>query len=322
MNKKDILLSLALAGSMLTVIVIAYGHGKYVTQENKISASPKNNRIDENRVSPEFLEAVGVTNALTQEQTEELLKRGWKEKTVYLRFGQFGIGPEMIDALKEEGIDFWKAREAANSDDPAFWSKPEYTAYLLSSADVVVTGEVSKVRYNEEGPYHTEVFVKVDKSLKHSLSGQTIQVNLLYSGVRMNEKGERLKIKASFEPQFKEGERVLLFLSETPRQLRSAYTQAKGRAKGNDKDERLVRDFGTKDKVEQKLQDKSYYEVQCAYKIVNDKAVLKSEALYATTVGLELDLNATQETAQKVRAAESKIGKKASAPRIVSQIPQ
>lgn len=129
MNKKDILLSVLLAGSVLTVIVIAYGHsGRSAAQETKTSAPTKANRIDENQVSPEFLETVGITNALTKEQTEELLRRGWKEKTVYLRFGQFGIGPEMIDALKEGGIDFHKAKEAANSDEPAFWSKPEYTA--------------------------------------------------------------------------------------------------------------------------------------------------------------------------------------------------
>lgn len=193
---------------------------------------------------------------------------------------------------------------------------------LLSSADVVVIGELSKVRYNEEGPYHTEVYIKVDRSLKHNLTGQTVQVNLLYSGVRTNEKGERLKVRVSFEPQFKEGERVLLFLSETPRQLRSAYAQAKSRAKGNDKDERLVRDFGTKDEINQKLDDKSYYEVQSAYKIVNGKAVLKSDALYATSTGLELDLPKVEEIAQKVRAAEAKIGKKANPPRIASEVPQ
>jgi hypothetical protein len=325
MSKQDKFISLLLAASVLAVIAVAYARSRYAAQaaqDDKANASPSKGAPADNRLSPGFMEAVGVTSALTQEQTEKLMQRGWNEKVARLSFAQYGISPDVIDALKAEGVDFQQAAEEARNQEPSFWGKPEYTAYLVSAADAVVTGEVSKIRNNEEGPYHTEVFVKVDKSLKHELTGNTIQVNLLFSGLRTNEKGERQRVRVSFEPQFKEGERVLLFLSETPRQLRSIYTQAKGRAKGNARDERLVRDFGPPDKVERKLKDETFYELHRAYKIVNDKAVLKSEALYATNTGHELDLARTEEMAQRVRAAEAKAGKKARAPRTVPEPPQ
>lgn len=317
-KKPETFFGLMLAGLFLISLVVAYGHSRYAAQ----GSTPPQQRQGGGpaRPSPQDLEALGLVNALSQEQTDELVRQGWSRGAAHVRFGQFGIDAATVEALKSEGVDFARAREQAG-EDPAFWDAPDHTAYLIAAADAVVTGEVAKVRYTNEGPYHTEVYVKVDKSYKHDLTGRMIQLNQVAVGVTTNERGERLRYRASFEPEFKEGERVLLFLSETPRALRSLYTQARARSKGDD-DERLVRGFGPKAKVEQALQSKSAYEVQAAYKIVNDKAVSKSDAFYATTNGHELALADVDGLSQKVRAAEARAGRRHGAPRSVAQIPQ
>lgn len=319
-KKKEIFFRLVLAGLFLTSLVVAYGRSRHAAQKEN-PPQQKQGAGGPARTSPQDLEALGIVNALSDEQTDELVKQGWSRGSAHARFGQFGIDAALIDSLRAEGVDFYKAREEAGNEDPALWEGPDHTAYLLSAADAVVAGEVAKVRHKDDGPYRTEVFVKVDKSYKHELTGRTLQFNQL-GGYTTNERGERVKVRASYEPEFKEGERVLLFLTETPRALRSLYTQAKSRAKDKEDDERIARGFGPKEKVERALQDKSFYEVQAAYKIVNDKAVSKSDALYATNKGHELDLAAVTDLSRKVKSAEDRIGKKRGAPRVVTQIPQ
>ena len=309
MKKKDIPLYIMLV-SVLIVIGVAYGQSQKGASEVK---KPQ-------KMTPEEMATLGVPNLLTEKQVKQLTDKGWSDHIVYTSFAPFGIDADQIEALKETGINFDKAQEQAGTQEPYLWAKSDLVAYMSAAADDVVTGEVKKVLNTEEGPYHTEVFVNVDKSFKDDLTGRTISVRLLFSGTRAGEQGDRIRVRANFEPQFKEGERVLLFLTATPRALQGVYALA--RKRGQAKDPKFVRNFGNQESIERTLQDQSYYEVQRAYKIVGDKAVLKSEALHATNTTHELNLSDTAEIARKVHAAETKVGKKKAPPRIQTQIPQ
>ncbi|MFY9556836.1 MAG: hypothetical protein WAV47_19155, partial [Blastocatellia bacterium] len=56
--------------------------------------------------------------------------------------------------------------------------------------------------------------------------------------------------------------------------------------------------------------DESYYEIQSAYRMVGDTAVLKSEALYVSDIAHKLDLTQLKNIARDTWAAQAKAGRR------------
>lgn len=221
---------------------------------------------------------LGARGLLSRDDWLEFRRRGIDEDSIIRIFDSLGITPQEYDALKAIGVElrgggYGPGRSAA-------------------PADVVIVGKVNSLQFHAEGPYHTWVDVRVERVLKGKIREQEfhqperIWVKQLYSGPRVGADGEVVFGVPDFKPQFKVGERVLLFLIRHPGSLlyhyyvRSRQVAAQAQAYGRPElAEGYRREYGTRAKMEEEMARQDYFEEIGSYRVRGGKAVIKFKAL-------------------------------------------
>lgn len=216
------------------------------------------------------LDAVGVSTKLDQRQLDYYRTRGADESFVLRYLAEYGITPEESAALEAVGVKMALA-------DPTTMDVFHWAAL----ADQVVTGEVAEVRGNLAGPYHTYVDLDVDRHLKDAGGDRLGRVTgtLLRSGPRLHAAGGDVHVMdAMDEPNLKPGERVVLFLSRVPLSLISHLSSTLAN-NGGSLPAGFAQEYGSLGDLVGALDaPPAEPEIVLAYKIVQDKAVLKARA--------------------------------------------
>jgi len=215
------------------------------------------------------LDAVGVSSRLDQSQLDQFRALGTDEVFLLRYLAEYGITPEESQALESVGV------EMALSD-PTAMDVFQWAAL----ADEVVVGEVAEVRGNPDGPYHTYVDLDVFDHLKDAGGERPDRVTgtLLRSGPRAHAVGGDVHVvDAMDEPDLKPGERVVLFLSRVPLNLISHLASTLANS-GGELPAGFAEEYGSLQEQLALLDAPQDSEVVLAYKVVQDKAVLKVRA--------------------------------------------
>ncbi len=241
-----------------------------------------------------FFDGVGVSSKLAPDQLDYYRARGTNEFFLLRFLAAQGITPEQHEALAGEGVEMALA-------DPLRMTAFHWAAL----SDLVVAGEVEHVRGSVAGPYHTTVDLRVERHLKDATGERADQVSgvLLRTGPRRHATGE---VDAMDEPDLKPGERVVLFLSREPFNL----TALVGSTLANlgSLPAHFERDYGTMRELVRKLDRPTELEILTAYKIVQDKAVLKCRAYRIPSSSDVIDLGELASRVERVAAAQERAG--------------
>lgn len=244
------------------------------------------------------LEAVGVSSKLNRQQLDWFRQRG-AEETYLLRYlAEYGVTPEESEALEAEGV------QMALPDPTQM-----HAFHWAALADQVVLGQIQEVRGNPPGPYHTYIDFNVERHLKDSAGRRTERVTgvLLRSGPRYHAAGaDTHEVEAYDEPELKPGERVVAFLSRRPLNLVSHLASTLANSGGRLPDT-FEREYGTLGDLVRVLEAPKELEVVLAYKIVRDKAVLKSRALRAPGPYDVIDLSELTTRIERIAAAQERV---------------
>lgn len=241
------------------------------------------------------LDSVGVSKKLNPQQLQYFRDRG-AEETYLLRYlAEFGITPEEAESLDREGVQMVLA-------DPTKIDVFHWAAL----ADKVVVGTVDEVRGNPGGPYHTEVDLLVDRHVKNAsgLHNDLVTGVLLHTGPRAHpEAGHLHHVDAPEEPNLKEGERVVVFLSRTPINLVTML--ASNLANEGRLPDMVERQYGDLGRLTKVLESPNELEVVLAYKIVGDTAVLKGSAYRVPSPHDVIDLSELISRIERIAAAQA-----------------
>lgn len=244
------------------------------------------------------LNAVGISTRLDQRQLDAYRALGTDEIFLLRYLAEYGVTPEESQALEAVGV------EMALSD------VTQMNVYHWAAlADQVVTGEVVEVRGNPEGPYHTYVDLDVDRHLKDASGELPTRVTgtLLRTGPRVHAAGGDVHVMdAMDEPNLKPGERVVLFLSRVPLNLISnlASTLANG---GGELPAGFAEEYGSLEENVALLDEPRDSEIVLAYKVVQDKAVLKLRAYRTATDYDVVDLDQLTARVGRIAAAQEAV---------------
>ncbi len=215
------------------------------------------------------LDAVGVSTKLDQRQLDYYRARGADETFVLRYLAEYGVTPEESKALEAVGV-----RMALS--DPTTMDVFHWAAL----AEQVVTGEVTEVRGNPAGPYHSYVDLDVERHLKDASGDRLGRVTgpRLRSGPRLHAAGGDVHLMdAMDEPNLKPGERVVLFLSRVPLGL-TVHLASTLANTGGGLPAGFAAEYGAMGELLGVLDDPAEPEIVLAYKIVGDQAVLKTRA--------------------------------------------
>lgn len=242
-----------------------------------------------------FLDRIGVSTKLNERQLGYFRQRGTDEMFLLRYLAEAGITPEESEALEPLGV-----RMALS--DPTKMSLGHWAAL----SDVVVVGEVEAVRGNSTGPYRSSVDLRVTKSLKDRPGRGSTRVTgvLLRSGPRQHGDHSH-QYDAWDEPDLKPGERVVVFMSSAPMRLvghiGAALTNYNGQLPKS-----VTDDHGSYAEIVRTLDNPTELEIVKAYKIVQNKAVVKARAYRMPSPDDIIDLSALSERVQQIAAAQAR----------------
>lgn len=241
------------------------------------------------------LQATGISPKLTQEQLDYFRQRGTNELFLLEYVAEFGITPEESGALLGEGVNM------------VLRADTEMTVFHWAAfADAVVAGTVVRTEGVLQGPYHTTVYLRPDTYFKNCLdlpsAPTTITGSLLFTGPRIHRSQDDIhRVEGLGEPNLKSGEKVLLFLSRVPLNLRALLASAAA----NRSVSSLEREFGNAADLHRILHQPVTLEILLAYKIVGDKAVIKNRAYRIERDDDVVDFSFLKNKVGRIAAAQS-----------------
>lgn len=241
------------------------------------------------------LQGVGISTKLSREQLDYFRQRGTNELFLLEYVAEFGITPTESSALLAEGVDL------------ALRADTEMTVFHWAAfVDAVVAGTVVKTEGVLDGPYHTRVYLRPEMYLKDCLdlprAPASVTASLLFTGPRIHRSRKDIhRVDAMDEPNLKSGEKVILFLSRVPLNLRALLAGATA----NRSTASLDREFGTVADLHRFLRQPVALEILQAYKIVRDKAVIKNRAYRIERDDDVMDISLLTSKVGRIAAAQS-----------------
>lgn len=244
------------------------------------------------------LDAVGISTRLDPSQLDEFRSLGTDEIFLLRYLAEYGITPQESRALESVGVQMTLSDRTTMN---AF--------HWAALADEVVVGEVAEVHGNPDGPYHTYVDLNVFRHLKDT-SGERpgrMTGTLLRTGPRKHAAGGDVHVvDAMDEPNLKSGEHVVLFLSRVPLNLISHLASTLANASG-ELPRGFAEEYGSLREQLALLDAPQDPEIVLAYKIVQDKAVLKVRAYRAAGPYDVVDLDQLTTRIERIAAVQEAV---------------
>lgn len=249
--------------------------------------------------NPDFttnaLRGVGVSTRLSAEQLQYYRSRRTDEAFLLAYIAEFGVTPAENEALMQAGVDMAIRRSTSDMG----------VLHWAALAHAVLIGEVADVKGNPAGPYHTFVTIRPIEYLKNCLQARPALVTaaLLYTGPRRDRLGHEHQSDAMDEPDLKEGEKVLFFLSRVPLSLRFMLSSWAGNGGGNLGE--TIPDFGKTSDLLSLLQSSATLEILRAHKVVGDRAVLKDRSFRVARPDDIVDLQSFRRKLRAIAMAQA-----------------